>query len=37
LENIKSFLAGERISITSYRTLTPSLENIFIHLVKEAS
>jgi len=37
LENIKSFLAGERISITSNRIISPSLENIFIHLVKEAS
>lgn len=37
LEKIKSFLAGEEISITSNRTVTPSLENIFIHLVKEAS
>ena len=37
LEKIKSFLAGESISITSNRTITPSLENIFIHLVKEAS
>ncbi len=37
LGKIKSFLAGEKISITSNRTVTPSLENIFIHLVKEAS
>ena len=37
LKKIKSFLAGERISISSSRTITPSLENIFIHLVKEAS
>ena len=37
LKKIKSFLAGDRISISSSRTITPSLENIFIHLVKEAS
>jgi ABC-2 type transport system ATP-binding protein len=35
LEKIKSFLTGQGISITSNRTLTPSLENIFIYLVKE--
>lgn len=37
LANIKSFLAAEKISITSDRIISPSLENIFIHLVNEAS
>lgn len=37
LEKVKTFLAGENISISSNRTITPSLENIFIHLVKETS
>jgi ABC-2 type transport system ATP-binding protein len=36
-QNIESILAGKNISITSNRTITPSLENIFIHLVKEAN
>ncbi len=35
LEKIKSFLSSQGISITSNRTITPSLENIFIYLVKE--
>jgi ABC-2 type transport system ATP-binding protein len=35
LEKIKSFLSGQGILITSNRTITPSLENIFIYLVKE--
>ena len=35
LEKIKSFLTKQGISITSNRTITPSLENIFIYLVKE--
>jgi len=35
LEKIKSFLAKQGISVTSNRTITPSLENIFIYLVKE--
>jgi len=36
-KNIESVLAEKNISITSNRIITPSLENIFIHLVKEAS
>ena len=36
-QKIKSLLAGHNITVTSNRTITPSLENIFIHLVKEAS
>jgi ABC-2 type transport system ATP-binding protein len=35
LEKIKSFLTDQGILITSNRTITPSLENIFIYLVKE--
>jgi ABC-2 type transport system ATP-binding protein len=37
LHGIESILAEKNISITSSRIITPSLENIFIHLVKEAS
>ena len=36
-KNVESVLAEKNISITSNRIITPSLENIFIHLVKEAS
>jgi ABC-2 type transport system ATP-binding protein len=36
-KNIESILTEKNISITSNRIITPSLENIFIHLVKEAS
>jgi ABC-2 type transport system ATP-binding protein len=35
LEKIKSFLTKQGISITGNRIITPSLENIFIYLVKE--
>jgi len=37
LQGIETILAEKNISITSSRIITPSLENIFIHLVKEAS
>lgn len=37
LKKINSLLAGKSISITSNRTITPSLENIFIYLVKETN
>ena len=37
LQGIESILAEKNISITSSRIIAPSLENIFIHLVKEAS
>jgi ABC-2 type transport system ATP-binding protein len=36
-QNIESILTEKNISITSNRIITPSLENIFIHLVKETS
>ncbi|UCH65966.1 MAG: ABC transporter ATP-binding protein [Ignavibacterium sp.] len=36
LQKIESILNDKNISITSDRVVTPSLENIFIHLVKEA-
>ena len=36
LKKIESILTDKNISITSDRVVTPSLENIVIHLVKEA-
>jgi ABC-2 type transport system ATP-binding protein len=36
-KNIKSILTENNILISSNRIITPSLENIFIHLVEEAS
>lgn len=37
IETIKSILNENNLSLISYRTITPSLENVFIHLVKKAS
>jgi len=36
IEKIKSILNENNLSLISYRTITPSLENVFIHLVKKA-
>ncbi len=36
-EKIKRSLKEHKIEITSVRTIAPSLENVFIHLIKEAS
>jgi ABC-2 type transport system ATP-binding protein len=36
-KNIKSILTENNILISSNRIITPSLENIFIHFVEEAS
>jgi ABC-2 type transport system ATP-binding protein len=35
IEKIKSILNENNLSLISYRTITPSLENVFIHLVKK--
>jgi ABC-2 type transport system ATP-binding protein len=35
IEKIKSVLHENNLSLISYRTITPSLENVFIHLVKK--
>jgi ABC-2 type transport system ATP-binding protein len=37
IEDIKAMLQKNNLSLISYRTITPSLENVFIHLVKKAS
>jgi ABC-2 type transport system ATP-binding protein len=37
IDETKSILKEYNLSLTSYRTITPSLENVFIHLVKKAS
>jgi len=37
IEDIKAILQKNNLSLISYRTITPSLENVFIHLVKKAS
>lgn len=37
IEDIKGILQKDGLTLISYRTVTPSLENVFIHLVKEAS
>lgn len=36
LDEIKSLLKNNNISLISHRSVTPSLENVFIHLVKKA-
>jgi ABC-2 type transport system ATP-binding protein len=37
IDDIRSLLNENNISLIRYRTITPSLENVFIHLVKKAS
>jgi ABC-2 type transport system ATP-binding protein len=37
IEEIRTMLRNYNLSLVSYRTITPSLENVFIHLVKKAS
>jgi ABC-2 type transport system ATP-binding protein len=37
LDEIKSILKKSNLALLSYRIITPSLENVFIHLVKKAS
>jgi ABC-2 type transport system ATP-binding protein len=37
IEEIRTMLQENNLSLLSYRTITPSLENVFIHLVKKAS
>jgi len=37
LDEIKSILKKNNLALLSYRIITPSLENVFIHLVKKAS
>ena len=36
IEQVKIFLHGNNIHLNSHRLITPSLENVFIHLVKKA-
>ena len=37
IEDIKIMLQKNNLTLINYRTITPSLENVFIHLVKKAS
>ncbi len=37
LEIIKNLLTKNKIQIIDYRSMTPSLENVFMHLIKEAN
>jgi len=37
LNELKSIFEKNNLQLLSYRTITPSLENVFIHLVKKAS
>lgn len=37
IDKIKSILQKSELKLLSHRTITPSLENVFIHLVKKAS
>jgi ABC-2 type transport system ATP-binding protein len=37
IAEIKTMLQENNLQLINYRTITPSLENVFIHLVKEAS
>ena len=37
IDNIKKMLQINNLTLINYRTITPSLENVFIHLVKKAS
>ena len=37
IDNIKTMLQKNNLTLINYRTITPSLENVFIHLVKKAS
>ena len=37
IDKIKSILQENGLELLSHRTITPSLENVFIHLVKKAS
>ena len=35
--SIERLLKNNRVTISDYRTITPSLENVFMHLIREAS
>jgi len=37
IDDIKAMLQKNNLTLINYRTITPSLENVFIHLVKKAS
>ena len=37
IDDIKKMLQLNNLTLINYRTITPSLENVFIHLVKKAS
>jgi ABC-2 type transport system ATP-binding protein len=37
IDEIKAILQKNDLTLLHYRTITPSLENVFIHLVKKAS
>ena len=37
IDDIKLMLQKNNLALINYRTITPSLENVFIHLVKKAS
>ena len=37
IDDIKLMLKKNNLALINYRTITPSLENVFIHLVKKAS
>ena len=37
IDETASIFKEYNLKLTSYRTITPSLENVFIHLVKKAS
>ncbi len=37
IDDIKALLQKNNLNLINYRTITPSLENVFIHLVKKAS
>jgi TusA-related sulfurtransferase len=37
IDDIKKMLQINNLTLINYRTITPSLENVFIHLVKKAS
>ncbi len=36
IDQIKAILQNQNLELLSHRTITPSLENVFIHLVKKA-
>jgi len=37
IDQINAILQNQNLELLSHRTITPSLENVFIHLVKKAS